>query len=141
MKKPIARRALRGDPLANLEAVAPKRTRAGAVVTAAGSGIFARAMDKVGRYVGKISRARLKIKMKMKFVAAALVALAGLSITGPPSAGVSPGDTITKDQADKVAEFVSPGNRMRSGSRLPAPVVRKFDCSQYVRVARVTRAS
>lgn len=48
--------------------------------------------------------------MKMKLVAAALGALAGLSIAGSPSAGVNPGDTITKDQADKVADLVSPGN-------------------------------
>lgn len=48
--------------------------------------------------------------MRMKFVAAVLVALAGLAIAGSPRAGVSPGDTITKDQADKVADLLSPGN-------------------------------
>jgi hypothetical protein len=48
--------------------------------------------------------------MKIKLVMAALVALVGLSIAGSPSAGVTPGDTITKDQADKVADLVSPGN-------------------------------
>ncbi len=48
--------------------------------------------------------------MKVKFVAAAIVALASLASAGSPSAGVSPGDTITKDQADKVADLVSPGN-------------------------------
>src|SRR5712675_1541434 len=49
-------------------------------------------------------------KMRIILVAAALFALATLSIPGSPSAGVSPGDTITKDQADKVADLVSPGN-------------------------------
>ena len=48
--------------------------------------------------------------MKIKLAAAAVVALAGLLVTGSPGAGVSPGDTITKDQADKVADLVSPGN-------------------------------
>src|SRR5260370_36647281 len=48
--------------------------------------------------------------MKIKSAAAALFALATLSLPGSPSAGVSPGDTITKDQADKVADLVSPGN-------------------------------
>jgi Protein of unknown function (DUF1329) len=48
--------------------------------------------------------------MKIKFVAAALAALAGLSIAGAAGAAVKPGDTITKDQADKVADLVSPGN-------------------------------
>jgi Protein of unknown function (DUF1329) len=50
------------------------------------------------------------IKMKIKLAAAALIALTSLAITGLSSAGVSPGDTITKDQADKVADLVSPGN-------------------------------
>src|SRR5258707_6452109 len=48
--------------------------------------------------------------MKIKLAAAVLIALATLAITGSPSAGVSPGDTITKDQAEKVADLVSPGN-------------------------------
>src|SRR5258708_38141501 len=48
--------------------------------------------------------------IKITLAAAALFALATLSIPGAPSAGVSPGDTITKDQADKVADLVSPGN-------------------------------
>src|SRR5216684_4198733 len=48
--------------------------------------------------------------MKIKLAAVALIALTSLAITGSPSAGVSPGDTITKDQADKVADLVSPGN-------------------------------
>src|SRR5271167_907550 len=48
--------------------------------------------------------------MKLKLVTAALVALASLSIAGSPGAGVSPGDTITKDQAAKVADLISPGN-------------------------------
>jgi hypothetical protein len=50
------------------------------------------------------------IKMKMKFAAAALIVLAALSIAGALSAGVNPGDTITRDQADKVVDLVSPGN-------------------------------
>ena len=50
------------------------------------------------------------MKVKMNHVMAALVALAGLSVAGSPNAGVNPGDTITKDQADKVADLVSPGN-------------------------------
>src|SRR5258705_4847439 len=48
--------------------------------------------------------------MKIKLPAAVLIMLASLAITGSSSAGVSPGDTITKDQADKVADLVSPGN-------------------------------
>jgi len=48
--------------------------------------------------------------MKTKLLAAALIALAGLSIAGSAGAGVNPGDTITKDQAAKVADLVSPGN-------------------------------
>ena len=54
--------------------------------------------------------ARSKPKMKVKLEVVAVVALAVLSIAGSPSAGVNPGDTITKDQADKVADLVSPGN-------------------------------
>ncbi len=50
------------------------------------------------------------MRVKMKLLATALSALAALSIASSPSAGVSPGDTITKDQADKVADLVSPGN-------------------------------
>ena len=46
----------------------------------------------------------------MKLVPAILIALAILSIANSPRAGVSPGDTVTKDQADKVADLVSPGN-------------------------------
>jgi len=46
----------------------------------------------------------------MKLVLATLFALAILSLANSPSAGVNPGDTITKDQADKVADLVSPGN-------------------------------
>jgi hypothetical protein len=48
--------------------------------------------------------------IKIKSAAAALFVLATLSTSGSSSAGVSPGDTITKDQADKVADLVSPGN-------------------------------
>jgi len=48
--------------------------------------------------------------MKIKLAAAALIALTSLAVTSSSSAGVSPGDTITKDQADKVADLVSPGN-------------------------------
>src|SRR5271157_6490077 len=48
--------------------------------------------------------------MKIKFAVVALLALAALAIAGSPCAGVNPGDTITKDQADKVADLVSPGN-------------------------------
>ena len=48
--------------------------------------------------------------MKVKLEVAALLALAILSNAGSPRAGVSPGDTVTKDQADKVADLVSPGN-------------------------------
>ncbi len=48
--------------------------------------------------------------MKLNIVAASLVVLTILSIANSPSAGVIPGDTITKDQADKVADLVSPGN-------------------------------
>src|SRR5258707_10019831 len=55
-----------------------------------------------------IRRARWETKMKLAF--AATVALACLSIGGSSRAGVNPGDTITKDQADKVADLVSPGN-------------------------------
>src|SRR5258708_11866570 len=46
----------------------------------------------------------------MKPVLAALLALACLSIANSPRAGVNAGDTITKDQADKVADLVGPGN-------------------------------
>ena len=48
--------------------------------------------------------------MNIKLTAATLLVLTTLSISGLLSAGVSPGDTITKDQADKVADLVSPGN-------------------------------
>jgi Protein of unknown function (DUF1329) len=48
--------------------------------------------------------------MKIKLAAVAIFALMTLSTTGLSRAGVSPGDTITKDQADKVADLVSPGN-------------------------------
>src|SRR6266849_6322995 len=58
----------------------------------------------------KISSLGAMTKMKIKLAAVALIALTSLAITGSPSAGVSPGDTITKDQADKVADLVSPGN-------------------------------
>ena len=46
----------------------------------------------------------------MKPVLATLFALTILSLANSPRAGVNPGDTITKDQADKVADLVSPGN-------------------------------
>jgi hypothetical protein len=48
--------------------------------------------------------------MKVKLEVVAAIAFAVLSIANSPYAGVSPGDTITKDQADKVADLVSPGN-------------------------------
>ena len=48
--------------------------------------------------------------MKVKLEVAALATLAVLAFTAAPRAGVNPGDTITKDQADKVADLVSPGN-------------------------------
>ena len=48
--------------------------------------------------------------MKVKLEVVAALAFAVLSIANSPCAGVSPGDTITKDQADKVADLVSPGN-------------------------------
>jgi len=48
--------------------------------------------------------------MKVKLEVLILAAVAILSIAGSPTAGVNPGDTITKDQADKVADLVSPGN-------------------------------
>ena len=48
--------------------------------------------------------------MKIKLAAVTIFALTTLSTTGLSRAGVSPGDTITKDQADKVADLVSPGN-------------------------------
>src|ERR1700730_4378574 len=58
----------------------------------------------------KISAEEAITKMKIKIAAAALIALTSLAITGLSSAGVNPGDTITADQADKVADLVSPGN-------------------------------
>ncbi len=48
--------------------------------------------------------------MKVKLEVIAVVAFALFSIAGSSWAGVTPGDTITKDQADKVADLVSPGN-------------------------------
>src|SRR5258708_1426667 len=48
--------------------------------------------------------------MKVKLEVVALFALAVLSAGNLSIAGVNPGDTITKDQADKVADLVSPGN-------------------------------
>ena len=48
--------------------------------------------------------------MKVKLEVVTLVALAVLSLASSLRAGVNPGDTITKDQADKVADLVSPGN-------------------------------
>ena len=48
--------------------------------------------------------------MKMKLVLPTMLALMILSLAKSPYAGVNPGDTITKDQADKVADLVSPGN-------------------------------
>jgi len=58
----------------------------------------------------KISAEEAITKMKIKIAAAALIALTSLAITGLSNAGVNPGDTITADQADKVADLVSPGN-------------------------------
>ena len=46
----------------------------------------------------------------MKLGLTALLALTVLSLANSTRAGVNPGDTITKDQADKVADLVSPGN-------------------------------
>src|SRR5271163_4884250 len=48
--------------------------------------------------------------MKVTLEVIAALALALVSITDSSYAGVNPGDTITKDQADKVANLVSPGN-------------------------------
>ncbi|HZC44907.1 MAG TPA: DUF1329 domain-containing protein [Candidatus Acidoferrum sp.] len=48
--------------------------------------------------------------MKVKLEVVVAVAFALLFIANSPRAGVNPGDTITKDQADKVADLVSPGN-------------------------------
>jgi hypothetical protein len=48
--------------------------------------------------------------MKVKLEVVALFAIAVLSAGSLSIAGVNPGDTITKDQADKVADLVSPGN-------------------------------
>ncbi len=48
--------------------------------------------------------------MKVKLQVVLIAALATLSIAISAGAGVNPGDTITKDQADKVADLVSPGN-------------------------------
>jgi hypothetical protein len=48
--------------------------------------------------------------MKVTLEVIAALALALLSIADSSYAGVNPGDTITKDQADKVANLVSPGN-------------------------------
>src|SRR5579863_10639211 len=48
--------------------------------------------------------------MKVKLEVAAILAFAVLALAGSSRAGVNPGDTITKDQADKVADLVSPGN-------------------------------
>src|SRR5208283_4422576 len=62
------------------------------------------------REVANISGGKLVMKKKNKFAVAAMLTLASLAIAGSSSAGVSPGDTITKDQADKVADLVSPGN-------------------------------
>jgi hypothetical protein len=50
------------------------------------------------------------MKMKVTLEVIAALALAVLSIADSSYAGVNPGDTITKDQADKVANLVSPGN-------------------------------
>src|ERR1700685_4110363 len=49
----------------------------------------------------------MKVRLE---VVVLLVALPVLSIAGSVRAGVNPGDTITSDQADKVADLVSPGN-------------------------------
>ncbi|MGB9382047.1 hypothetical protein, partial [Candidatus Binatus sp.] len=48
----------------------------------------------------------MKVKLEVVVMAAFLI----LAIADAPRAGVNPGDTITKDQADKVADLVSPGN-------------------------------
>ena len=50
--------------------------------------------------------------MKVKLEVAVMLALAVLSTAGLARAGVNPGDTVTADQADKVADLVSPGNLM-----------------------------
>src|SRR5215469_17657600 len=47
------------------------------------------------------------MKVKLEVVAIVLI---GLSLVGMSHAGLNPGDTITKDQADKVTDLVSPGN-------------------------------
>jgi hypothetical protein len=49
-------------------------------------------------------------EMKVKLEVVILAAFSILAIAGSPRAGVNPGDTITTDQADKVADLVSPGN-------------------------------
>ena len=48
--------------------------------------------------------------MKVKLEVVAVLAFAVLSLPISARAGVNPGDTITGDQADKVADLVSPGN-------------------------------
>src|SRR5258708_8306649 len=55
-----------------------------------------------------IRSARSKTEIKLVF--ATLVTLTVLSLADSPRAGVNPGDTITTNQADKVADLVSPGN-------------------------------
>jgi hypothetical protein len=50
--------------------------------------------------------------VKVTLEVAAIVLSASLSLAGVSNAGVNPGDTITKDQADKVADLLSPGNLM-----------------------------
>src|SRR5260370_2153399 len=48
--------------------------------------------------------------MKVKLEVVTLATLAILVTANSSRAGVNPGDTITKDQTDKVADLVSPGN-------------------------------
>jgi len=48
--------------------------------------------------------------MQVKLEVVVLATFAFFSIAGSAGAGVSAGDTITKDQADKVTDLVSPGN-------------------------------
>ncbi len=48
--------------------------------------------------------------MKVKLEVVALATFAICRSSGASRAGVNPGDTITKDQANKVADLVSPGN-------------------------------
>jgi hypothetical protein len=64
------------------------------------------------------------MKLKIRFALATLIAFTILSLANSGHAGVNPGDTITADKADKVADLVSPGNLILVKQGMTMKIVR-----------------